>query len=66
MRKSAAIEQAARRAAKLGRPVYVVKDGLAPDDQWEVCTSDFDLDTWYAGASCVHEVDSDGLVPEQA
>ena len=61
-----AIGQARRSARRLGRPVYVVKDGLAPDDQDEVCTSDFDLETYHCGASCVREVDADGLVPEDA
>ncbi|MDI3258450.1 MAG: hypothetical protein QJR02_02005 [Sinobacteraceae bacterium] len=62
MTRSEAIREATRRAAKSGQLRYAVKEGLAPDDAWEVC-SESDLDDWYAGASCVIECDSEGAVP---
>lgn len=60
---SAAVRAAEARARKTNRPMFVCKDGLATDDQWEVCT-EFEADTHYAGSSCVREVDADGLVAE--
>ncbi len=63
MHKHAAIAQATRLAGKNRRNYYVVKDGLAPDDQWEV-SNEGDLDTYHQGASCVIEVDDEGVVPE--
>jgi hypothetical protein len=63
MHKHAAIAQARRLAGKNRSNYYVVKDGLAADDQWEVATES-DLDTYHLGASCVIEVDDEGQVPE--
>lgn len=60
---SAAVRAAAACARRTNRPMFVCKDGLATDGEWEVCT-EFDADTHYAGSSCIHEVDADGLIGE--
>lgn len=65
MTRAQAIAQATAIAAKKGGFRYAVKDGLAGEAEWEVCTGS-DLDTHWDGASCVIECDRDGMVPESA